>query len=176
MEALLQSTLECFYNQTCLDILQSNISSTHSMNATALDSSLPSQYHPKSRVQEHVDQLMVEQWMKSAAFEKYYAECQPSQCTYSHETKNSAVYIITTIVGLVGGLVTVLKLAAPRLIKLCMSRRKNAQHIPDTGMNESQLHKHLESRKAILFRFLYFVHGKWLSEPFSFSLSNTTLV
>ncbi|CAF1255155.1 unnamed protein product, partial [Adineta steineri] len=50
----------------------------------------------------------------------YYNECQPSKCSYSYETKNSAIYIITTVIGLVGGLITVLKLIVPRAVRLIM--------------------------------------------------------
>ncbi|CAF4806061.1 unnamed protein product, partial [Rotaria sp. Silwood2] len=37
LESLLQSTLECFYNQTCVDILHSYLVFNSSMNVTALD-------------------------------------------------------------------------------------------------------------------------------------------
>lgn len=57
---------------------------------------------------------MVEQWNITSAFESYYQECQPTQCTYVFQTRNDAIYIVTTLVGLVGGLNTVLKFVTPR--------------------------------------------------------------
>jgi hypothetical protein len=118
VEALLQSTLECFYNQTCINQLQSYLVWSSPMNVTALDSSLPSQYFINSTIQDLVDNLMVEQWNSSLMYDSYYNACQPAQCSYTYVTKNNIIYIVTTLVGLVGGLITVLKLVVPRLVKL----------------------------------------------------------
>jgi hypothetical protein len=119
IEALLQSNLECFYSQTCIKRLQDYFSSSNSsINVTALDSSLPSQYFPNSTIKQLLDNLMIEEWNESSMYDRYYNECQPTQCTYTIETKNAVIYIITTVIGVVGGLMTILKLVVPRLIKL----------------------------------------------------------
>jgi hypothetical protein len=118
IESLLQSDLRCFYNQTCINEIQSYFLSYSSMNITALDKSLLIRFFENSTIEELVEDLMVEQWNSSQMYESYYNQCQPSQCTYTHETKNSDIYIITTLVGLIGGLTTALKLIVPRLVKL----------------------------------------------------------
>jgi hypothetical protein len=118
IEALLQSTLECFYDQTCINQLQSYLLSSSPMNVTALDSSLPTQYFINSTIEELLNNLMVEQWNSSLIYDSYYNECQPAQCTYTHQAKNDIIYIVTTLVGLLGGLITVLNLVVPRLVKL----------------------------------------------------------
>ena len=117
IESLLQSDLQCFYNQTCINKLQSFLFSYTPINATALDKSLSSQFLENSTIKEVVDQLMIEQWNSSIMYDSYYNECQPSQCTYTYETKNNAIYIVTTLFGLIGGLVTALQLIVPRLVK-----------------------------------------------------------
>jgi hypothetical protein len=117
IESLLQSTLECFYNQTCVRELRSYLLSNVQITLTALNSSLPTQYSINSTIEELLDQLMVEQWNLSQFYDNYYNECQPAQCTYAHQAKNDIIYIVTTLVGLLGGLITVLKLVVPRLIK-----------------------------------------------------------
>ncbi|CAF1494356.1 unnamed protein product, partial [Adineta steineri] len=66
------------------------------------------------------DELMVEEWINSSIYENYYSECQPSGCSYTVTSKNSAIYIVTTLVGLAGGLVTVLKLMVPYWVKFIM--------------------------------------------------------
>jgi hypothetical protein len=118
IEALLQSTMECFYNQTCINQLRSYLVSSLPMNVTALNSSLPSQYFINSTIEELLDNLMVEQWNSSLMYDSYYNECQPAQCSYTYVTKNDIIYIVTTLIGLVGGLITALKLVVPRLVKL----------------------------------------------------------
>jgi hypothetical protein len=122
IESLLQSDLRCFYNQTCIDEMQSYFISSSPMNVTALDESLPSRFLPNSTLQNVVDELMVEEWTRSIMYENYFNECQPTECTYTHETKNSIIYIVTTLFGLTGGLTTALKLLVPRLVNFIASR------------------------------------------------------
>jgi len=117
VEALLQSTLECFYDQLCLNQLQSYYTPSSALNITSLDSSLPSEYSVNSTIQELLNGLMIEEWNLSIAYNNYYNACQPIVCTYTYETTNGIVYIITVLLGLVGGLITVLKFVVPRLMK-----------------------------------------------------------
>ena len=124
IESLLQSDLRCFYNQTCINQLQSYSLAKTTLNVTALNTSLPSHFFENSTIEELLNQLMVEEWNRSIIYENYYNDCQPSQCTYTHQTKNSVIYIVTTLVGLIGGLITVLKLIVPRLVMLVRNKRE----------------------------------------------------
>ncbi|CAF1554382.1 unnamed protein product, partial [Adineta steineri] len=65
IESLLQSDLQCFYNQTCINKLQSYLGSSTLMNVTALDISLSIQYLENSTIADVLDQLMVEEWKNS---------------------------------------------------------------------------------------------------------------
>jgi hypothetical protein len=131
IEALLQSNLECFYSQQCINTLQSYISPVSSKNFTALNSSLSSNYFPNSTINELLNQLMIEKWNVSLTHERYFNACKPTQCTYTFETRNDIIYIVTTLFGIAGGLTTVLKLILPRVIKLI--RKKKEQQRPATG-------------------------------------------
>jgi hypothetical protein len=93
------------------------VNSSSVVNVTALDKSVSSRFFENSTIEEVLDQLMVEEWNSSRIYDSYYNECQPSQCIYTHETKNNVIYIVTTLVGLIGGLTTGLKLIIPRLVK-----------------------------------------------------------
>ena len=61
---------------------------------------------------------MVENWNLSIMYDHYYDQCQPVLCSYAYIAKNDAIYIVTTVFGLVGGLVTALKIAIPRLVRI----------------------------------------------------------
>ena len=117
VESLLESTLECFYNQTCIDTLESYVTKSSPMNASALDRSLISRFPINVTMQKLIDQLMIEKWNVSTMYESYYKECEPMQCTYTSVTKHGAIYVMTTILGLIGGLVTILMLVIPELVK-----------------------------------------------------------
>jgi hypothetical protein len=123
IEAVLQSTLECFYNQTCITEIQSYFHISP-VNITALDPSLSMKYSYNSTIQQLLDDLMVEEWNTPTTYENYYKQCQPIQCTYTYERKNSAIYILTVLIGLMGGLITVLKLIVPILVKLITRKRR----------------------------------------------------
>jgi hypothetical protein len=131
IDSLLQSSLECFYDQTCIRQLRSYLASSSLMTLTALNSSLPSQYFTNSTIEELLNHLMVEQWNSSQFYNNYYNECRPAQCTYTHQAKNGIIYIVTTLIGLVGGLITVLKLVVPRLVKFI--RKKFGLRRPENG-------------------------------------------
>jgi hypothetical protein len=87
-----------------------------------------------STIKELLNNLMIEQWNVSSNFERYYNECQPKHCTYSFIGRNNFIYIVTTLIGIAGGLSTVLKFIAPQLVKL--ARRKKQQRQAVTGKSK----------------------------------------
>jgi hypothetical protein len=133
VESLLQSTLECFYDQRCIDKLKSYLSPSSSVNVIALDESLSNVSSKDSTIQELVDNLMIEQWNVSSIFENYYNECQPIECTYTFEANNDVIYIVTTLFGIVGGLTTVLRLLLPRLLNVIVYciRKQRTRVVPE---------------------------------------------
>ncbi len=135
IEALLKSSLKCFYDQLCIDRLKMYIPSSAPITIIPLDASLLTRYSVNSTIQELVDDLMIEEWNNSTMYETYYNECQPTKCTYEIETRNDIIYIVTTLFGITGGLATALKLIVPRVVKLVRKKREQQQQQqqPDTG-------------------------------------------
>jgi hypothetical protein len=127
IESLLHSTLECFHDQDCFDQVKYYVKSSLTTNATILNSSLSTRFTPNTIIQEIIDSLMVEQWKRNSSFEKYYNECNPIECTYTKEMRNDVLYIVTTMIGLCGGLVKILKLFVPNLVKLVRRRQVNSE-------------------------------------------------
>ena len=133
-ESLLQSTLECFYNQSCFDKLQSAMSPTIRSNATILDPSLASNYSIHSTVSELLASLMVEEWQWTTKYDQYYEACHPTECQYTVVGRNDAIYIVTTVIGLVGGLFAVLKIIVPLLVNVI--RRKKRRTVAEAGTDQ----------------------------------------
>jgi hypothetical protein len=69
--------------------------------------------------------------MSTTSHRNYYNQCYPIQCTYSYIGKND----FTTVIGLIGGLSTILKFVIPQIIKIYLKFRKNRV--------ESHLHPNL---------------------------------
>ena len=118
IKSLLLSTLTCLFQKQCILHFTSFFTYLRGRETRWLDSSFLNVYSNNSTVQDLVDQLMIDTWNSSTMYNQYYNECQPAQCTYSYETRNDLVFIITTLIGLVGGLTTSLKIVIPRLVKL----------------------------------------------------------
>ncbi|CAF3670349.1 unnamed protein product [Rotaria sp. Silwood1] len=113
-EALLQSTLECLYNTTCIERLQS-IYQMSNITIQALNSTLS---NINATVQSLIDRLMVDWWETSIFYDRYYSACGPLSCTYSRYRKFSVVYIVNIVMGLCGGLKVALRILIPIPVKI----------------------------------------------------------
>ncbi len=114
LEALLQSTLECLYNISCINKLKSMYNHSNII-FNPLNASLSS---PNITVQSLVDKLLVEEWESSVVYEQYFSTCAPLSCTYTFDGQISLINTITTVIGLYGGLTVVLKLMCPVLVRI----------------------------------------------------------
>ena len=82
LEALLQSTLECLYNISCINILRFMYQRSN-FTVDPLDATLSS---PNATVQSLIDTLLVDRWETRVTYEQYYATCAPLACTYTLTT------------------------------------------------------------------------------------------
>jgi hypothetical protein len=61
---------------------------------------------------------MVERWNSSISYTNFYQKCKPVYCSFSYQERLNILYIITTVIGLFGGLSLVFQLMSLSLIKL----------------------------------------------------------
>ena len=113
MDGLLVSTLECYHDRSCLELLVSNATVFPPLLST-----LKTQFPSNTTVQRLVDEVMVEDWSINTSFAAYYNECAPKTCTYSYNQRNGLLIIFTTILALIGGLNTVLRVLVPFIVQL----------------------------------------------------------
>ncbi|UJR12038.1 hypothetical protein I4U23_016216 [Adineta vaga] len=138
IDGLRQSTLECFYNSTCLNELAQFFNITTKF-PNVLNQSVPTRFNPLLSVTlgELIDKLFVETWQNSSNYSNYYSSCSPSSCEYNHVERNNILYTITTFLGLYGGLTVGLKLFAWHSLNIYWktrqhfgNRRRTTQVIP----------------------------------------------
>ncbi|CAF1245561.1 unnamed protein product [Adineta steineri] len=134
LRSVLLSTLECFYNDTCLSLIINEIDSRISpTNFSTLNLSLlgenESQY---DRIEILVNKLFIQSFNYQISYESYFNQCHPISCQYTYQNRFDIMHIITTITGLLGGLNFILRLLIPSMIKLSyciwfkiISRRQN---------------------------------------------------
>ncbi|CAF3913855.1 unnamed protein product [Adineta steineri] len=120
-DAVSQSSLVCWYNGSCMEQLQTVFVSagvTTFNNATKLNSSLDINFPPNTVVQTIIENVMADRWQSSASYTNFYQKCRPALCSYTYEERSSAIFIITTIIGLFGGLSIALRLISQFVTKI----------------------------------------------------------
>ena len=149
MDSLLASSLKCFYNASCIQILINwrsfdsyNITTDPRLrNVTELDPLLNSSFSYDTTLDKIVSQLFIEDWTDSSNFSEYYTQCAPSECTYTYEERFSTAYLISTVLGIVGGLSVALRILILPMVKL--NRRiyhhccRSAQRVVREGFVET---------------------------------------
>lgn len=115
--AMISGTFECFYDQACLN-------STAKLISTLLPNEWPvalnrsaTRFMADYSTALILEEQLIEQWHKSANFPDYFAACAPYECTYTVFVRNNYVYLITLLLGLVGGLNVVIYFIAPFIVR-----------------------------------------------------------
>jgi len=131
IESLFGSTLESYFDQSCLNKIYHLIVSIslYPFNATAMIyNSSNTQYEITTKIQEIIEQLMIEKWNEQILFNSYYEQCNPVVCIYTYNKQGDLAYVFTTIIGLIGGLTTVLMIIIPPIVAY-LRRKKRPQPI-----------------------------------------------
>ncbi|CAF1559990.1 unnamed protein product, partial [Adineta steineri] len=110
-DAILQSTLECFYNRSCLDLI------SVSQAIIPLNATVSSRFRANTTVNTMFEQLFVETWQNSSNFTSYYNACHPKTCSYTDTQRGNFLYALTILVSLIGGLTTILGIFVPLLVQ-----------------------------------------------------------
>ena len=121
LDALLQSTLECFFDATCLSTVltyfpMSNITSTDVLNISE------TQYSFDTTIETLVNNLFIEDWSSNISYSAYYLKCAPILCTYKLTKYSSILQILTTLLGVYGGLTIVLRMCVPHVVRWWRNR------------------------------------------------------
>ena len=133
VQSTFQSTLECLFNESCLIVTKPydmcpELFKTYVLQYTNTTSFLPSR--PISYI---VDRLLVEDWNEEIHYDQYYSQCAPKSCSYSFVASNSAIYIVTNIVGLFGGLNIALRMLVPFAVDVIRNQTLKRQNPSRSG-------------------------------------------
>jgi flagellar motor switch protein FliM len=108
--------------------------SLYPFNATAMIyNSSNTQYQITTKIKEIIEKLMIEQWNDQISFNAYYEQCNPSFCIYTYNKQGDMAYMITTTIGLIGGLTTILRIVIPLIVAFI--RRKKRPKPIETEIN-----------------------------------------
>ena len=121
-ESFRLSTLECFYDQSCLNLIyqfanhkESQINLTNPLNAL---SRTISRFSMNTTINGLINELFVEQWKTVVNYTPYFEQCSPLLCSYTYIEKYNLLHTLYVLFGLQGGLSIVLKWICPKLIRI----------------------------------------------------------
>jgi hypothetical protein len=124
--SFLVSTLECFYNLSCINLINGvNTTDTPLLFANS------SRFPPSTLITDLIDHLFVETWSTTINYSAYFILCSPISCSYTYVQQLNSFYLMTVILGLSGGLNVVLQGICPTMIYLlfkvyqCRKKRLN---------------------------------------------------
>ncbi|CAF1332885.1 unnamed protein product [Rotaria sordida] len=120
VNTILFSTLECFYNQTCLNDIISVLPTSETF--TAMSQFEQSRYELNLTIQTIIDNLMIEEWMIDVSYKNYYKQCAPISCTYFKNEKYDWKFVLTQLIGLLGCLTTACSFIIQNIVKFIRRR------------------------------------------------------
>ncbi|CAF1200612.1 unnamed protein product [Adineta ricciae] len=113
-ESFLASTLECFYDLSCTELIGEY------MNYSISPLKNRNQLYLNATVDELMRKSFVEEWNQSITYSSYYHQCAPAICSYTYTQKLFSWYTLTLLMGLQGGLSIVLKWITPKLVQITL--------------------------------------------------------
>ncbi|UJR08052.1 hypothetical protein I4U23_012329 [Adineta vaga] len=134
IQTTLSSSLECFYNQSCLNILLSTYQTK--FNISILNRSILSRFNSKTIIESLVKELFIEEIVNLPNYSEYYSTCLPYSCTYTYFHQFNWISVLTMIIALFGGITAVLSIITPGIIQLILfvkqrvfSKKSHQEHI-----------------------------------------------
>jgi hypothetical protein len=139
IDGLRMSTLQCFFSSSCIASIIAHLNyytqmdgsppinfstaSAPNLSIPPLNSDTISRFSKNTLLGEMMDKQFIESWNSTMSYEKYFAVCAPSICRYEYTQRQGILYVITTLLGLYGGLTIGLRLIIWELTKLGRSIR-----------------------------------------------------
>lgn len=121
IDALLHSTLECFFDPNCLNTIL-NFYPTRNLSGISILSMNQSKFPSKTLIKTLLGEAFLEQWATENSFTNYYNQCAPISCTYTGVRRNNGIYILAALLGLCGGFTVILRICIPPIIHWCRKR------------------------------------------------------
>lgn len=126
IDSILLSTLECFFDQKCIQMLidwrlfdfAQYYLPVNLSNINALNLSTKSQYLPNTSLETIISQLFIEDWTEGVDYASHYAQCQPKSCIYTFIKNHQPIFIITNVIALLSGLTVILRILVPPFVKI----------------------------------------------------------
>ena len=154
--ALYQSTLECFYNRTCFDMILSMTDGSVENISLWNDITQTSRFNEQSSIGETFADLFVESWGNSSDYNMYFDACAPTTCIYSYQSTFDLVSALTIIFGMIGGLAVALHFISPLILRAIIRMIIRRSVTCDIQSNVTNIQQRNDSNQEKLSEFCCF--------------------
>ncbi|CAF4331417.1 unnamed protein product [Rotaria sp. Silwood2] len=118
IDSLMQSTLECWYDENCIGKVKSYfVSDSNPITLNIRPLNLPINFQSNTTIQEIINNLMLDKWEASISYDNFFVKCAPILCTYTYADHNHVFYVISCVIALFGGLNMALYILTPFVVK-----------------------------------------------------------
>ncbi|CAF1271698.1 unnamed protein product [Adineta ricciae] len=142
-ESFLVSTLECFYDLSCIALIRGKSLDTVNINATG-----SRRFLPNTTVIDLVNDLFIDSWVTTLNYSAYYDYCSPVSCSYTYIQRLNSFYTVTLILGFNGGVSVVLKWICPKIVYflfiLYQYRKKRSNRVTTVHITHGMLTANIE--------------------------------
>jgi hypothetical protein len=150
IQSLLQSSLECLFSQTCLDLVQDKMNKLLHPQFPRVNKSIlqknSTRFSPNKSIEEIVNEMMIEKWGDKIEYKQYYEKCEPKLCSYFVRSRNNALVVFTTMIALFGGLSFALTIIVPLIVGWTRNRiRPRVETGNITGKSTSDKERNLRT-------------------------------
>ena len=123
-QAVLQSSMECFYQNACISTIENFLQAPLSISTpiSPLNPSSKSRFNTSSTIDQLLSKAMTEEWISNISYVQYFDQCHASACTYFSTSKLNLIYIITTLIGMIGGITKILFTLVHPIVKFIRHR------------------------------------------------------
>ncbi|CAF1199621.1 unnamed protein product [Adineta steineri] len=140
---LLQSSLQCFYSQSCIQRMQIFI------HGFSLVSPLSSSHFQLDATVEHLlNELFIESWNEKRNFSAYFDICSPLSCTYTYDRRFNLLHIMVTIISVFGGVQMTVFFIAPFIVKIMRRCQKCKRQCNTTDNLSTETELETNSRQS----------------------------
>lgn len=114
VESFVESTLECYQNQSCLNVLApflNNIGLQYDWNIVRIEK-------VNATLQSLIDNLFLDHWQVNIDMKQYFLQCYPLTCSYSVTRRKGLLVAFFYVLTLIGGLNALLRFLSKVSIRL----------------------------------------------------------
>ncbi len=129
-ESLLRSSIECLYDQTCINdftvYLGLPLPGPKPINISE------TRFLQQNTIETIVEQMFIETCSSTVSYNQFFEKCNPISCSVSLVRRNGLFIVITILLGLYGGLTVALKIGSRFLMSFIYTisyRRKQTREI-----------------------------------------------